>query len=120
MKRMKYILITLILIILMLMIPIISNADININPSDFKPGEVTNATQFVQKANIVIGVIQAVGSIVAVVTLIIIGIKYMLAGVDEKAEYKSTMIPYVIGCSMLFVISNLLAFIYNIVQKNFN
>ena len=42
----------------------------------------------------------------------------MMAGVEEKADYKSTMMPYIIGCVLLFVVSNLVAFIYNLVQNN--
>lgn len=113
------VLFAIILLIIFITIPIVSNADININPSDFEPTGVTGASQFVDKANIVIGVIQAVGSIVAVVSLIILGIRYMFAGVDERADYKSTMIPYVVGFVMLLVVVNVLGIIYNLVQKNF-
>ena len=122
MKRKKYILwiMTAFLLIIFLTAPIISNADISINPGDYEPTGVTGANQFVDKANIIIGVIQAVGSIVAVIVLIIIGLRYMMAGVDEKADYKSTMVPYVIGCAMLFIVSNLVEFIYDLVQNNVN
>ena len=116
----KHILITLLLIAILIMIPIVSNADINIDPGDFEPTGITGADDFVSKANIIIGVIQAVGSIIAIIVLIIIGLRYMMAGVEEKADYKSTMIPYIVGCVLLFVISNLVAFIYNLVQNSFN
>ena len=39
----------------------------------------------------------------------------MIGSVEERAEYKKTMGPYVIGCIMVFAISNLLTLIYNIV-----
>lgn len=122
MRLKKYIpyIFAVILFAIFMLTPIVSNADIHINPSDFEPGNITGASEFVDKANIIIGVIQAVGSIVAIVALIIMGIRYMMAGVEEKADYKSTMIPYIVGCAMLFVISNLVAFIYNLVQNNFN
>lgn len=122
MRLKKYIpyIFAVILFAIFMLTPIVSNADININPSDFEPSGITGASDFVDKANIIIGVIQAIGSIVAIVALIIMGIRYMMAGVEEKADYKSTMMPYIIGCAMLFVISNLVAFIYNLVQNNFN
>ena len=120
MRLKKYIpyIFAVILFIIFMLTPIVSNADININPSDFEPSGITGASDFVDKANIIIGIIQAIGSIVALIALIIIGIKYMVAGVEEKADYKSTMMPYIIGCAMLFVVSNLVAFIYNLVQNN--
>lgn len=122
MKQRKYIpvIFTIVLLIVFMMIPIVSNADININPEDFKLTGITGADDFVSKANIIIGVIQAVGSIVAVVALIILGIRYMFAGVDERADYKSTMIPYVVGFVMLLIVVNVLGIIYDIVQNNFN
>ena len=35
----------------------------------------------------------------------------MLGSVEEKAEYKKTMIPYVIGAILLFATSNLLGIV---------
>ena len=50
----------------------------------------------------IIKVITTVGSICSVVVLIMLGIKYMMGSVEEKAEYKKTLLPYVIGASMVF------------------
>ena len=65
-------------------------------------------------ANNIIKVIQMIGSIVSVVTLIAMGIKYMVGSIEEKAEYKKTMLPYVIGAIMVFSITNLVCFIFDI------
>lgn len=62
----------------------------------------------------IIKVITTVGSICSVVVLIILGIKYMMGSVEEKAEYKKTLLPYVIGASMVFAASSLVSIIYNI------
>ena len=40
--------------------------------------------------------------IIAVVVGIVLGIKYMIAGADEKAEVKETLLPYIIGCVVTF------------------
>ena len=37
----------------------------------------------------------------------------MIGSVEEKAEYKKTMIYYIIGAIMVFAISNISAMIYN-------
>ena len=55
--------------------------------------------------------ISIVGSGVAVIALIILGIKYMMGSVEEKAEYKKTMMPYVIGALMVFGASAIVGFI---------
>lgn len=52
--------------------------------------------------NQIIGVITTVGVVVAVVVLLILGIKYMMGSASEKAEYKKTMIPYLVGAILIF------------------
>ena len=51
------------------------------------------------------------------VVLSIIGLKYMLASLDEKANYKENMIPYIVGCALLVLCTTLPSIIYSIVQK---
>ena len=52
--------------------------------------------------NRIIGVITTVGVVVAVVVLLVLGIKYMMGSASEKAEYKKTMIPYLVGAILIF------------------
>ena len=60
----------------------------------------------------IIGVIQTVGTIVAIAVLVVLGIKYMMGSAEEKAEYKKTMIPYVVGAVLIFAASNIAGFVY--------
>lgn len=60
--------------------------------------------------NTAITVIQIVGSMISVIVLIAIGIRYMFSSIEEKAEYKETMMPYIIGAFILFGISNVVGF----------
>lgn len=50
----------------------------------------------------IIQIITTIGIIVAVVVLLVLGIKYMMGSAAEKAEYKKTMIPYLIGAVLIF------------------
>lgn len=59
-------------------------------------GQVTNI------GNQIIGILTTVGVVVAVVVLLILGIKYMMGSASEKAEYKKTMIPYLVGAVLIF------------------
>lgn len=43
-----------------------------------------------------------VGAAVAVIVGIVIGIKYMIGSVEEKAEYKKMLVPYIVGCVVVF------------------
>ena len=89
------------------------------NVNDWTPDSqtrITNGTLLVEEANKIIGVINIIASISSVIFLIIIGIKYMLGSVEEKAEYKKTMGAYALGAIMVFGITNILNFIVSIVQ----
>ena len=65
----------------------------------------------------IIKVISTVGSIVSVIILVALGIKYMMGSVEEKAEYKKTLFPYVIGASLLFAASTIASIIYNLAKN---
>ena len=62
--------------------------------------------------NKIIGVLQTVGVVISVIVLIVLGIKYMMGSAEEKAEYKTTMMPYVIGAALIFAASALAQVIY--------
>ena len=62
----------------------------------------------------IINIIATVGSIISVVMLVILGIKYMMGSTEEKAEYKKSLLPYFIGAVLLFGASTLAGIIYNI------
>lgn len=87
------------------------------NPDAWQPGsttEVTNASKLQKIGNVIIGTIRTIGSILSVAVLIVIGIKYMIGSVEEKAEYKKTMMPYVIGAVLVFGITNILGIVASI------
>lgn len=78
------------------------------NPGAYRP-EIQEGSEIVAaKAGAVFDVINVVGIVVAVIVVLIIGIKYMLGSVSEKAEYKKTMIPYLVGAFMLASITTIL------------
>ena len=73
----------------------------------------TGAGKITTTGKKIVGIIQTVGSVAAVVVLIALGIKYMMGSTEEKAEYKKTLMPYVVGAVLVFAASNLASVIYN-------
>lgn len=71
------------------------------------------ATSAATIGNQILGIIQVVGIILSVGCLMILGIKYMMGSAEEKAEYKKTFIPYIIGAFLLFAASALAKTIYS-------
>lgn len=59
-------------------------------------GELINTTNFLYNG------LLAVGIVVAVAVGSVLGIKYMLGSVEEKAEYKQTLLAYLISCIVVF------------------
>jgi len=81
---------------------------------DIQPNASTNGTNTATKiGNQVIGIIQVVGIIISVAVLMILGIKYMMGSAEEKAEYKKTFIPYIVGAVLLFAAAAFAQVIYN-------
>lgn len=92
-----------------------------INPDNYKPPTLTtdDAQPAMDKIKPIIGVITTIGIIVSVITLIILGIKYMVGSIEEKAEYKKSMIPYLIGAFFVFSVSTVVTFIMNMSNNLF-
>lgn len=88
------------------------------NPDDFKPGAIQDedAKAITDKANIVIGAITTIGVVISAITLGVLGIKYMIGSASEKAEYKKSMIPYLIGAVLLFAASSIVGIIGQLAQ----
>ncbi len=50
----------------------------------------------------IISYISIAAIVIAVIVLLILGVKYMIGSASEKAEYKKTMIPYLVGAVLVF------------------
>lgn len=69
------------------------------NPSNSSSTDDSEATTIISD---ILSAITSVGIVIAVVIVAILGVKYMLGSVEEKAEYKKDLIPYFIGSILLF------------------
>ena len=73
----------------------------------------SSTTQMDNVGNGVLQILSIVGSGLAIIFLILLGIKYMMGSVEEKAEYKKTMMPYFIGAIFVFCASAISGLMYN-------
>lgn len=67
--------------------------------------------------NKILGLIQVTGTLISVGALMIMGIRYMMGSLEERASYKKSMIPYIVGAVLLFAAVNITSIIYNAVPK---
>ena len=66
----------------------------------------------------IINIIQVTGMGIAVVVLVVIGIKYTMASVSEKAEIKNRAHNYVLGCVLIFSGAAILQIIKMFLKSN--
>ena len=96
-----------------MMLVCISTSVFALTPSELKPADnVTGSPEIQSAGNSIISILQTVGVVLSVVVLMIIGIKYMMGSAEEKADYKKSMIPYLVGAILIFAASALAQVVY--------
>ncbi len=58
------------------------------------------------------GLIRNIAIIASVIILMVLGVKYMLGSVEEKAEYKKSFIPLIIGIILVVSATTIASFIF--------
>ena len=103
------------IIIMLTIIPITIFAYNGIG-TDLSVGNTNAAKSSMDVTKNLLGVLQAVGSVTSVVALVIIGIRYMISSVEQRAQLKGVMSHYVIGCVLVFATSNIVGLSYTIIE----
>lgn len=104
-----------ILTVLMIVMMMISTATIVFaapNPNTYTGNNSFTTDSIGTIGNQIITILSTGGSIISVIVLIVLGIKYMMGSAEEKAEYKKTLMPYIIGAAFVFAASALAGIIY--------
>ena len=60
----------------------------------------------------ILSAVTTAGIVLSVVVLAVIGVKYMLGSAEEKAEYKKTLMPYIIGAALVFGASTIATIVF--------
>ncbi len=60
-------------------------------------GEAADTATIAKKAADIVATIRNIAAIAAVIIVAILGVKYMLGSVEEKAEYKKSFVPLIVG-----------------------
>ena len=101
---------------ILLMVIMLCSITLNVfalTPSQITAADsVTGSTEISNVGKSIVGILQTVGIVLSVVILIILGIKYMMGSAEEKADYKKSMIPYIVGAALIFAASAFAQVIY--------
>ena len=117
-KQVKIISVLLIVVMALTMVSTsVFATDMSTIIKDMANGSGKQPTEVVNLGKTIVTIMQTVGIVVAVVVLLVIGIKYMIGSAEEKAEYKKTMIPYIIGAILLFASTTIVGVVYNLANS---
>ena len=109
-----------IIMVVMMLATVCTNvfAAVSVNPSSWTgTSNKIQTTEMNNWINSIINVVATVASGAAVIILIVLGVKYMMGSVEEKAEYKKTLLPYIIGAAFVFGASALTGVLYNVISS---
>ena len=87
-----------------------------------KPGDLSGKVSYGDsialqtKAGKIMGMIRNVAVIASVIILMVLGVKYMLGSVEEKAEYKKSFIPLIVGIVLVVSATAIASFIFNMAE----
>lgn len=120
MKKTSKIIVALAIIFTILAIGVMSyaaDAGALLESLDGKTGVTVEQGNITNLGNSIIAVVRIVGVVVAVVILLILGIKYMMGSAEEKADYKKSMIPYIVGAILVFASTAIVGVVYDMASS---
>ena len=96
----------------------VSYADI-IDPNEYNPnnGTAEAPVKFTNMVGIIATTIQTIGVILSVIVIGLLGIKYMTGSIEERADYKKSMIPFLVGTVLIVAVGTVLRIINNLTTE---
>ena len=85
-------------------------------PNGIKPTSTSADGEIENYGGKILSVVTTAGIVLSVIILAVLGIKYMLGSAEEKAEYKKTLMPYLVGAALIFGASTIANIVYNFVK----
>lgn len=93
----------------------------NVFAAEIEPGKLQatysgDTTELQNKAGKIMGMIRNIAVIASVIIIMVLGVKYMLGSVEEKAEYKKSFMPLIIGIILVVSATAIASFIFNMAK----
>ena len=68
-------------------------------------------------SNTLYNILLVTGILIALIVGMILGIKFIMGGIEEKAEIKTMIIPYIVGCVVVFGAFTIWKIVVDILQS---
>ena len=91
--------------------------DVLSDVNTYDPGEITETGGIENIGSKILGGINIIGIVASVIILAILGIKFIIGSIDEKAEIKKSLPQYLIGLVLLVSITTIVNILYNLGQS---
>lgn len=65
----------------------------------------------------ILGIIEVIGTGATIISVTVLGIKYLAAGPNEKVDVKKQMLPFLIGSVLLFSAASVVDKIYDLAKS---
>lgn len=118
-KTMKILTVLLLAIMLISLASNVFAAGNPLNPGDLESkidyGNSTETDKLTSQAGKIMGLIRNISVIAAVIIIMVLGVKYMLGSLEEKADYKKSFMPLIIGIILVVAATSIASFIFGIV-----
>ena len=114
-KTVKILFVIIMFIFVLAFLKTIVFAGDKLNPEDYHHTVSTGDAPYIfDKGGELLRVLRNIAAVTSVLALSIIGVRYMVGSVEQKAEYKQTMLPVAIGCFLVGSLSINLTLIQSI------
>ena len=80
----------------------------------FSEGTAGDTSVLATKAANIVATLRNIAAIIAVIIVAILGIKYMLGSVEERAEYKKSFMPLIIGVVVVLLAFQIASMIFEL------
>lgn len=80
------------------------------------PNSTIDNSDLKDTSDLLYNILLGIGMVTAVVVGMVLGIKYMLAGSEEKADIKQTLPAYIVSCIVVFGAFGIWKLLINIIQ----
>lgn len=95
----------------------IANAD-ELNPYSYKPSSGGIDQDIVIKyASSFSNFLYAISVIVAIISFMVLGIKYITGGISGKADYKKNLIPMIVGIGIIAFLATIIRVTINLAES---
>ena len=107
-----------VLMVVVMVALVCTNVFAAINPDDITSNKDVGAagTTITSIGSTILTIITNVGIVLAIILVAVLGVKYMMGSTEEKAEYKKSFMPLIIGIVLVVSATTIAAFIFNMAK----